>query len=328
MPESDTAFDWSDVAFGSKKPINNLTATFIMAPREISTARFKELLKTYLPKGNIVFGLSKENYVSGFEDQPQFRMQKLDNIQNIIAQVNDSASPHKIYTLGYFQRELTYLLESLSFARVVGINGSWKYAFHTQPPYYVLANKRISYELISPFASETEAKSYELVTDKEIVTHNPFPHGQFTETEMLEKAEQAARFSYDYSFQTGAVLGKRQTPQSKKYTFIDYSYNKVVPYQTYAMLHGASREQNFSPPHDLNHYDTVHAEVIMLIQAQTKQLDLSGTTLFINLLPCPTCARMFCETDIDEFMYQHDHSDGYALKMLERAGKKVHRLVL
>nr|AIA17188.1 Cytidine and deoxycytidylate deaminase zinc-binding region [uncultured bacterium] len=112
-----------------------------------------------------------------------------------------------------------------------------------------------------------------------------------------------------------------------KYKLLATTFNPVVPYQTYAMHHGASREINFSPPHDLNHYDTTHAEVELVIKAQKEKIDLKGTILFINLLPCPTCARMLSRTDIAEFVYVQDHSDGYAVKMLEASGKKVRRLV-
>jgi len=119
-------------------------------------------------------------------------------------------------------------------------------------------------------------------------------------------------------------LGRRTTEQ---YELIATSFNRVVPYQTYAMHNGAAREKNFSPMHDLNHYDTNHAEVELIIKAQKLGIDLHGTTLFINLLPCPTCARMFVSTDIAEFVYREDHSDGYAVKMLETAGKAVRRVV-
>jgi deoxycytidylate deaminase len=325
MPDSKVDFDWGELAFGSKKPIRELKAIFIMAPREISEARYKEIIKAYLPKGNMVVGIAKESYVLGLEDQPQFRMQKREDLEKITRQVNGSKSPHKIYTLEYFQRELRYLLESLKFSKVIGINGSWKYAFHTQAPYYVVANQKADLELISPFTDELEAKAFEAKADKEMAMLNKFPDGEFTEAEMLEKAEQAARFSYDYCFQTGVVIGKKA---GKKYKFIDYAFNKVLPYQTYAMLSGASRETNFSPPHDLNHYDTVHAEVMLLIQAQKKKIDLAGTTVFINLLPCPTCARMLSETEIAEVVYQYDHSDGYALKVIEQSEKIIRRTTI
>src|ERR1700744_4481729 len=106
-------FDWADLAFGSKKPLKELRATFIAAPRELSVERFKQLIKTYLPKGNIVLGISKEPYVEGFEDQPQFKMLKRKSVQNVIRQVNQANNQHKIYALEYFQRELPYILEKI-----------------------------------------------------------------------------------------------------------------------------------------------------------------------------------------------------------------------
>jgi deoxycytidylate deaminase len=65
----------------------------------------------------------------------------------------------------------------------------------------------------------------------------------------------------------------------------------------------------------------------MIIEAQKQKLDLTGTTVFLNLMPCPTCTRMLCDTDIAEVVYTHDHSDGYALKLLTEAGKKVRRSI-
>jgi deoxycytidylate deaminase len=191
--------------------------------------------------------------------------------------------------------------------------------FHTLPPYYVLAQKRVEYKLCSPFANETEAREYESSVMPSIAE----PHGTFTAKEMLGLAGQVAKRSFDYGFQTGVALGRKK---GASYDFLAQTFNKVVPYQGYAMHVGASREVNFSPMHDLNHYDTVHAEVELIITAQKQKIDLTGTTLFINLLPCPSCARMFAETDITEFVYVNDHSEGYGLRMLEAAGKKVRRL--
>ena len=82
-----------------------------------------------------------------------------------------------------------------------------------------------------------------------------------------------------------------------------------------------------SPVGDLNYYDTVHAEINLIIDAQKNHIDLKNTVLFINLLPCPHCARALCETDISEIFYTLDHSDGYAVALLEKSGKKVQRLV-
>jgi deoxycytidylate deaminase len=94
------------------------------------------------------------------------------------------------------------------------------------------------------------------------------------------------------------------------------------------MHYGAAREIHFSPPHDVNHYDTVHAEVELILQASRQKIGLKDTSFFINTLPCPMCARMLSQTDIKELVYQNDHSEGYAIKMLEACGKIVRRLVL
>lgn len=319
-------FDWANVAFASKKPIRELKAIFIAAPRELSQARFKQLVKEYLPQGNIVLGISKEPFVHGFENQPQFKMLAQQAAREIIDQVNKSETPHKIYVLRYSQRELVYVLEKLDFKKAVLVNGSWKQTFHTLPAYYALAQKATPIEMVSPFANEDEAKDYEARTTREIAKLHPLTKNTFTESEMLQKANEAAVYSYDYSHQTGVAVGK--PAKGNTYELLAWAYNRVVPYQTYAMLNGAAREKNFSPPHDLNHYDTVHAEVELLVKAQKEGLSLKGTTLFINLLPCPSCARMFTETDIAEFVYSMDHSEGYAIKMLETADKKVRRVML
>ncbi|HZP55702.1 MAG TPA: hypothetical protein VFB03_02960, partial [Candidatus Saccharimonadales bacterium] len=65
-------FDWSDLAFADKSAIKKLKATFIIAPRQISQNRFKQLLKENLNEANILLGISKEPYVLGLEGQLHF----------------------------------------------------------------------------------------------------------------------------------------------------------------------------------------------------------------------------------------------------------------
>ncbi|HUC90156.1 MAG TPA: deaminase [Patescibacteria group bacterium] len=321
-------YDWSTLAFESKKPLRELKATFIAAPRQLSVKRFAELAKEFLPQGNIVLGLAKEDYVDGFSGHPQFRTLQATDVQAVIDKVNTSDLPQKIYILHYFQREAKFILEKLKFPRVVLINGSWRHAFHHSESYYVLANSGTNYQMVSPFSDETEAQAYETKWDQEIAALSPLKNidktKSYSDPEMIDLANEALKFSYDYIRQTGTVLAK-QTDRGYKY--LAHSFNRVVPYQTHAMHHGSVREANFSPANDLNHYDANHAEVELLIAAQKQGLPLKNTTLFIDLLPCPTCARMLSQTDISEFVYTIDHSEGYALKLLEKSGKTVRRLV-
>jgi tRNA(Arg) A34 adenosine deaminase TadA len=315
-------FDWADLAFASKKPLRELNAVFIAAPRELSKRRFAQLLKAYLPKGNVVLGLAKEPYVVGLEDQPWFRMLQAAPVQEVIDRVNQSDAPHRVYTLSYGQRDLPFILEKIPFQHVVLINGSWYHAFHQRPEFYQLIQSRTPYTLVPAFADEDEAKRYAAGVPEP----NPLDDSPRTEIQMLELATEAACFSLDYGgYQIGVALGRRT--EDGLYTPLLRTFNRVVPYQTYAMQHGAAREQHFSPTNDLNHYDTNHAEVEALIAAGRQGLDLRAATVFINVLPCPTCARMFTSTDVTEIVYSEDHSAGYAIKMLEAAGKTVRRVV-
>lgn len=317
-------FDWADLAFGSKKPLSSLDATFIAAPRELSAERFTQLVKTYLPKGNIILGLAKEPFIDNFDGQPQFATLKAETVQAVIDKVNAAGAKYKIYTLHYFQRETPYIYEKLDVKKVVLINGSWHRSFHTRPEYYTLVNRKIPYQLQTPFASEQEAKDYETAITKKIKQRIKLPTGTLTESQMLQAATASAAGSFATDFQTGVALGK---PTKNGYKLLATSFNKVVPFQTYAMHYGAAREAHFSPPNDLNYYDTIHAEVAMIINAGAQNIKLADTTFFINLLPCPSCARMLSQTDIAEFVYAVDHSDGYALQLFKKTGKKVKRIV-
>jgi deoxycytidylate deaminase len=306
--KSDYIFNWGDLAFTSKKPIKDLAAIFITAPREMSKKRLTQLIKEYLPKANLLIGIAAEPYVLGLEDQPQFKMLRLTDSQPIIDKVNNSASNHKIYVLNYSQRDITYVLEKISPKKVLLVNGSWYHGFHHRQEYYTLVNNHIDFEKISPFYDEEEAKFFA----KQVKLSTQLSSGRFSAEEMMNLANSAAKHSFDFSgLQTGISLGRKK---SNKYELISTAHNEILPYETYSM-------------HYLNYYDAVHAEVVAIVNAQKNKLDLKSSTLFINLMPCPTCTKMFMKTDITEFIYLDDHSDGYALKMLELAGKKVRRLI-
>lgn len=318
-------FDWSDLAFGSKRELKQLDATFIVAPREITSVRFKQLVKNYLPKGNVVLGVAKEEFVDGFEGQPQFRMLREESVAEVVGHVNRSQDKHGIYILSYFQRELAFILEKSAFSRVVLVNGSWKHTFHTSKPYYIMASSGMKHEFVSPFNDPAEAEDYEATVWDEITANlnTPEYNTPLSEQGMMEAAKQTARCSFDHTFQVGLALGSKT---KDKYAFLDSTFNRVVPYQAYALHNGSSREKHLSPPQDLNFYDTVHAEIDMLIRAHKLGTDLKDTTVFMNLLPCPPCARMLSRLDVDEIVYELDHSDGYALSLLETSGKKVRRV--
>ncbi len=315
--------NWSDLAFGGKKPLRSLKAIFIAPPREMSVARFAQIVKAYLPSGNIVVGCATEEYINGFEGQSQFKTLRPDVITDLINKVNNSASPHKITLLHCCQSDLVSIYEKVNFKRVLLINGSWQYSFHVRPEYYALMAQNIPIEYLSPYASEEEARRYAISLTKPALNIKSI--GLLNDHQMMEMANLAAASSFDCAFQTGVALGQKR---GYNYKLMMTAYNKTVPYSTFAWHFGPLRERHMSQPGDLNYYDTVHAEVMLMVQAGKAEMNLTGMSLFINLLPCPTCARMLCETDVAEIVYSLDHSDGYAVKLLEKAGKTVRRLVV
>ncbi|MDK2899443.1 MAG: dCMP deaminase [Patescibacteria group bacterium] len=311
---------WSDLAFGSKKCLRELDAIFIAAPREISKKRLTQLIKEHLPSGNIIIGCAKELYIDGFNNQPQFKTLQIDSSDKLIDKVNKSASHNKITVLHYNQSDFIHIVEKVKFRLVLLVNGSWYNSFHTRPEYYKLVSRNIDFKFISPFVDENEAKQY--ANNFDVKTENT--DELLSETQMMAIANQTASNSFDNAHQTGVAVGKKI---GDKYKLITTAYNKGVPYPTFAWHFGALREKHLSSPGDLNYYDTVHAEVMLIMNAGQNKINLAGTTLFINLLPCPTCARMLCESSISEIVYTLDHSEGYAVALLEKANKKVTRLI-
>ena len=321
MQTNDLIIDWSDIAFADKRGLKELNATFITAPREMSKTRLSQLVKRYLSRGNLILGIAREDYVLGLEDQPQFKTMRLEEAQSIVNKVHEAGLEHKLYVLVYSQRDLPYIIDKITFSRIVFVNGSWYKALHLRQEFYILSSKAIPYDMVSPFVSEIEAKQYALDHPARKIGSDRL----LSKSQVIDLMGEEAKNSCAYSeFQTGVVLARKQ---GDKFGFIASAYNKIVPYETYAMLYGASREKNFTPMNDLNHYDAIHAEVSLLIKAQKQKLDLSQTTLFINLLPCPSCARMLAATDIADLVYIEDHSSGYAVQLLEAAGKVVSRFV-
>lgn len=312
--------NWSDIVFKSKKVLRDLNAIFIAPSREISTDKFKQIIKEYLPLGNIVLAITSEEYICGFECQEQFKTLNIEKIITLINKVNSSNTRNKIYTLNCKQSDIVNVYEKIKFKKVLLVNGSWQYSFHVRPEYYKLVSRNIPFEYISPFASEPEAIKY-----AESFKVREFEIGKlFTDKEMINLANESATNSFGNEFQTGVVLGKKQ---GNKYKLLAASYNKVVPYQAFAWHYGALREKHLSPPGDLNYYDTIHAEMNLLISAQNNGINVNQTTLFTNLLPCPHCAKVLSQTNLSEIVYSLDHSDGYAVALLEKSGKKVRRLI-
>lgn len=310
-----TSLTWADFSDETKQACRKLHATFVMAPHAMSKTRLVDLVKQQLEKGNVIFGVAEEEFVAGFEGQAQFRMLPSEAVQSLATIIAKAKLPHKFLVLSYPQADVDDVVRALRPWKVVLVRGSWHLAFQRRSTYDLLMRREIPFEFVSPFVHEQEAKEYLAGIEAELPYEPEKIIGE--RADMFEAAQKVAAASFDYSFQIGAVLAEET---EKGYKLVDAACNEVVPYQTFAMHFGNSREENLSGVHDANHYDTIHAEVNLLVKAMKNGNDFEGKSLFLNVLPCPSCARMLTKTGIKEVFYQNDHSDGYAVKLFEKAG--------
>ncbi len=292
------------------------SAILILGSREISPQRVTKLTAQLLKNtsNQVVWGVLDEKYIIGLEDSPQFRTLSLEGLLAGLAEVDRE----RVSILTYSQKDTLQIIAQGNWHALVGVNGSWHRAFHYREEYRVLKKHKIPYKLVSAFIDEAEAIEYgkKIITDRQKL---PVKTGQVCSEKMLFKlVEQVAKYSFDYTWQTGAVLAKNNN-------FLLATYNQVVPFEAYALLHGASKEQHLSPPQDLNHFDTNHAEVELVLKAAKHKLSLVDCSLYINLMPCPICARMLAQTGIKEVVYQEEHSGGYAETILKKAGKIIRK---
>ena len=289
-------------------------ATFVMAPREMSRERLLQIIKAYIPHGNIVFGVSYEPYVEGFDGQTQFRMLDKNPVVDVAQKIASSDSPRSLTVLEYSQETVDDVIRMLRPRHLVIVRGSYRFAFHRRSIYRLLTKRHIPFELISPFVDEVEARRYE----HQIISgwDDPVALTPGDDMMMFDLADQISHRSFDYCFQTGCVLSTKS--EGGMYQPIVATYNQVIPFHTYALHYGSAREENLSDLHDTNHYDTIHAEMAALVQMTRQPQGMQNLTLHIGLLPCPNCARTLSQTGLREVVYRLDHSDGYAADLFSK----------
>jgi hypothetical protein len=85
----------------------------------------------------------------------------------------------------------------------------------------------ISYELISPFIDEAEAKQYAKRMSKKLAQATALPETIPIDDKVIQDyLQQVASRSFDYSFQTGLILVRKE---KGSYKVLASAHNKVVP---------------------------------------------------------------------------------------------------
>lgn len=301
--------DWNKISPKKIEELSKSKKIFLLASIDITESRIKKLNSLF--KDKLIWGIAKDEYILGLEDCEQFKTLKKSKLKLILKDDFNS--------IEYFQRDLIYILKQVEFSQILFVNGSWHTAIHNRAEFWQIINKKIPYKFISPFSNTKEAIDFAKKIEGNFKSINT--NKEYSSIELLKLSIEESKKSFDWTFQVGAIISKNQK-------VLLSSFNKVVPYQSYSMHFGSLREQNFSQSGDLNNYDTIHAEANLIVMAGKQGVNLTGSTLVINLLPCPTCAKLIAESNIAEIIYSSDHSNGYAIKLLESYGKKVTRLII
>lgn len=280
--------------------------TFILAPREMSSARIRDLLKKYLVRTNILFGIAQEGYIQGFENQPQFRTLDAKFINSLAAKSNG-----RIKVVKYAQGDSLKVINSANFTRAIIINGSFHRSFHLRPEYQAIIDKGAKVKYEPPFLDEAEAKAFAL----SCTIPAPNTNVDIDDVSAFSLIRQESVRAFITDFQNAAMVVKAGK-------VVSLAHNAVVPYETYAWHYGLSREKHQCPPGDSSQYDTIHAETAALIEAGPKA---KGSTLYIRTFPCPHCARNIAYAGVSEIVYELDYGDKYGYNLLDKASIKYRR---
>ena len=302
-----SVYDWTDLVTAVSNPLEKFGSTFILAPRQISIKRFKQIIKQYLPKGNIILGIAQEEFIQGFEGQPQFRTLELESVEKYAYNSNS-----KLIILKYPQSEILPVIQKLNFRRAVIVNGSFHRSFHLRLEYQAILDKGASIKYISPFTDETEARNFADNFCHSGLVPKSAPR---SDSHLKTLVDIEASHSFETSFQTAAAI----VTESGE---VICQHNIVAPYETYAWHHGFQREKHKSQAGDSSHYDSVHAETAALLLVGLKA---KGAKLYCRTFPCPHCARNIVFAGISEVIYELDYGDKYGYNLFDKSGVKYRR---
>lgn len=90
---------------------------------------------------------------------------------------------------------------------------------------------------------------------------------------------------------------------------------------TVTSLHHCCRRHACESGTNLERCNAIHAEMVAVINKNIK-----GKKLFVNLFPCPICAKYLAACSLGELYYYEDYNDmAESAELLIRAGVKIYK---
>jgi len=311
-------FDWNKISSRKKKLLREEKTIFILGPVHISKKRIKDICKLY--KGNILFGCLKDTEIPGLEDSLHFKLLLEEDLIQGLKRVK------KANLLKHFHKDTKYIIKELEPKKVIFINGSWSGPLHYRSMYWKAIDRKAEVDIISAFVGEEEAREYQKKIYKERIKPGELysKRKKYADKELLVLAQKLSCYSWDWIGQIAAVL-------AKKGKVLALAWNRVLPYEAFQMYDGAPRGRMQIPSQEkLETQLTNHAESEILETCRRECINMKDTFLYINIFPCPICAKNLSQTDIKGIIYSHDHnlSNDIGYKILEAEGKILKRIVI
>lgn len=135
------------------------------------------------------------------------------------------------------------------------------------------------------------------------------------DTEMMKEAYKESEKSSEWWRRIGAVLVKDKT-------IIACANNKDLPSDHTPYQVGEVRDF-FKPGERQDLASTIHAEQKIIAEAAKKGISLEGASLYVNIFPCPVCAKLIAFSGIKNLYFGEGGSNFDAKKVLDAAGVNI-----
>lgn len=306
---------WHKLTAKNKEVLKRIAnVTLVMGSAFVESARLKQVAQEYGKAGTVIFGSLLEEQIPELVGT-QFASLPLAKLETALDGSKNTA------ILSYLSVHSKYIIEELRPKRVLWFNGSWSRVLHYREEFWSAFNSNAKVEMLSPFMSEANARKYSAkIQKRNEAEFDRWLQGKTTRLQakqLLDIAEAAKALSWDWDGQTGAVI-------ARKGELLSYGYNIVLPYPAAEMHEGSLRDHAHAPLGErLEFYQTNHAELSAILRAQEAGHNLTGTTLYTTKFPCPFCARVIADSDIERIVYTGEYTNNMGYEMLERAGKKL-----
>ncbi|MFC1721143.1 cytidine/deoxycytidylate deaminase family protein [Patescibacteria group bacterium] len=150
------------------------------------------------------------------------------------------------------------------------------------------------------------------VSSKEPVNYDRISTDDF-DIEMVQKAAAEGSRTSDWWREVGGIIIKDGAP-------LFTSHNKHVPSEHSCYVHGDIRDV-IKPGEHSDISSALHAEQGLITEAA--RLVLEGTSIYLSVFPCPSCAKMIAYSGIKKVYFSGGHASFDGVSVLKANGVEL-----